>query len=197
MLLIRFESACSTRKQARRDASGHRDAEPLFSRPLARTRMHMLGIEPVIVGLFGWTLSRHGLRFAVGGLTGIGRIAQHPPHHRALPLRRPPTGGDLVRRQVSGHGADTEPVLDIAPEDPPHDLRFLGVHLIARLAGCTRGNIAIAIRVRPRARSRDLAWLCGASLGGCVRASSHVHIPPSRLASGAAVDPLGSARWAD
>jgi hypothetical protein len=73
VFLIECELATRPLKQLRRDDLWHGDQQPFVSRPLTPTRIDLLGIELVVVGLFGRMVARDGLGFAVGRLAGISR----------------------------------------------------------------------------------------------------------------------------
>src|SRR2546425_6061841 len=82
---VRFQPCMGALKYLCRNESRDGNANPVLLRTIAGTGVDEFGIEAVIPGLLGGSLTLDDCGFAIRGLAGVSRVAQHRPDHGPLP----------------------------------------------------------------------------------------------------------------
>src|SRR5215471_11379765 len=94
----------------------------------------------------GDTLAAGDVRLAKSGGTAISRIAQHGPHHRALPTGAVLAGGDAVGIKPPRNLPDAEPVNRVHLVNRLNHPSFFVIYLIQSRRLVSLADIPVSVR---------------------------------------------------
>ena len=136
------------------DERGDRDPVPLLRRDLLAGDVGgALPSQPRLTGGADDLAGR--ARLAVGGLPGVGRVAEHPPDRGVVPARSAGPGRHALRGEPPSDLRDRLVLLEVAAEDLAHHRRLGLVDLEERVG--VLGALDVPVAVRGAGHDRDRA----------------------------------------
>ncbi len=136
------------------DERGDRDPFPVLRRDLLAGDVGgALPSQPRLTGGADGLAGR--ARLAVGGLPGVGRVAEHPPDRGVVPARGAGSGRHALRGEPPSDLRDRLVLLEVAAEDLAHDRR-LGLVDLEECVGVL-GALDVPVAVRGAGHDRDRA----------------------------------------
>ena len=153
-LLVVLQPLLGEREGRRTDDGRHLDLDPLVARSVEVGAV-ACSDAAAQAELSSDPLACRGLRLSEAGSSLVRRIAQHRPHHRALPASGSARRNLLFVQQARDR-ADAEPLHGVAFVDRSDNLRFRLDHRVIRGRLIALADIAIA--VWRAAQDTDLAF---------------------------------------